>query len=165
MPKYSVRCWKAYLAGGSDSKLVDCIYREVVARSTAVGRNDEAIKALVRLARQEGQKTYFTLQHVAQEGNIKTIGPTCGLYPWLKEYSGEDGYDGEDGADILEKDPNRKAYRIRKEFYNAMLDLFAEPAHKSTNDGILRLQGLGKEVWAGIDAQAYVDRERSAWAG
>jgi len=93
------------------------------------------------------------------------MGTTCGLYPWLKEYGGEDGYDGEDGADILEKQPGRKAFRIRPEFYDAMLELFAEDALKSTNDGILRLQGLGKEVWAGVDAQAYVDRERSAWAG
>lgn len=26
------------------------------------------------------------------------------------------------------------------------------------------LRGVGKEVWAGIDAQDYVDRERAAWS-
>jgi hypothetical protein len=165
MPKYSARFWETYLADRDASKLVDCIRKEVVGRSTEVKRNVNAIKAVVKLARQQGPEAYFTLQDVAREGKIKTIGPTGGLYPWLKEYGGEDGYDGEDGADILEKHPNRKAYRIRKEFYNAMLDLFAEPAPKSTSGGILRLQGLGKEVWVGIDAQAYVNRERSAWAG
>ena len=30
---------------------------------------------------------------------------------------------------------------------------------------ILKLQGLGKEIWQGIDAQEYVDRERAAWNG
>jgi hypothetical protein len=30
---------------------------------------------------------------------------------------------------------------------------------------ILKLQGLGKEIWAGIDAQEYVDRERASWNG
>jgi hypothetical protein len=30
---------------------------------------------------------------------------------------------------------------------------------------ILELQGLGKEIWNGIDAQEYVDRERAAWNG
>lgn len=30
---------------------------------------------------------------------------------------------------------------------------------------ILELQGLGKEIWRGIDAQEYVDRERAAWNG
>jgi len=30
---------------------------------------------------------------------------------------------------------------------------------------ILELQGLGKEIWRGIDAQDYVDQERTAWNG
>ena len=30
---------------------------------------------------------------------------------------------------------------------------------------ILELQGLGKEIWRGIDAQEYVDRERASWNG
>lgn len=163
MPKYAKNCWQTYLHDRSASKLVRCIHEGIVGRSTEVGRNVEAIKALVKLARQEGQQAYIKLQRVKQEGKIKTIGATCGLYPWLKEYGGEDRAEG--GADILEKHPDRKAYRIRKDFYNAMLDRFAEPAPKSTNNGILSLQGLGKEVWAGVDAQAYVDRERAAWAG
>lgn len=30
---------------------------------------------------------------------------------------------------------------------------------------IRELRGLGKEIWAGIDAQEYVDRERDSWDG
>jgi hypothetical protein len=30
---------------------------------------------------------------------------------------------------------------------------------------ILELQGLGKEIWRGVDAQEYVDRERASWNG
>lgn len=30
---------------------------------------------------------------------------------------------------------------------------------------ILELQGLGKEIWEGIDAQNYVDQERDSWNG
>jgi hypothetical protein len=30
---------------------------------------------------------------------------------------------------------------------------------------ILELQGLGKEVWEGIDADKYVDQERASWDG
>lgn len=30
---------------------------------------------------------------------------------------------------------------------------------------ILELQGLGKEIWQGIDAQEYVDKERRSWNG
>lgn len=35
------------------------------------------------------------------------------------------------------------------------------PLHRS----ILELQGLGKEIWSGIDAQEYIDRERDSWNG
>jgi hypothetical protein len=30
---------------------------------------------------------------------------------------------------------------------------------------ILELQGLGKQLWQGLDAQAYVDQELNAWNG
>jgi len=30
---------------------------------------------------------------------------------------------------------------------------------------ILELQGLGKDLWRDLDAQEYVDRERSSWNG
>jgi hypothetical protein len=30
---------------------------------------------------------------------------------------------------------------------------------------ILELKGLGKEIWKGLDAQAYVDQERRSWHG
>ncbi len=30
---------------------------------------------------------------------------------------------------------------------------------------ILELEGLGKEIWQGVDAQEYVDRERNSWNG
>ena len=38
--------------------------------------------------------------------------------------------------------------------------LMPEPASYSE-----RLRGLHHDVWAGIDAQAYVRRERDAWGG
>jgi hypothetical protein len=30
---------------------------------------------------------------------------------------------------------------------------------------IMALEGLGKEIWQGLDAQAYVDQERDSWNG
>ena len=30
---------------------------------------------------------------------------------------------------------------------------------------ILELEGLGKNIWQGIDAQEYVDQERASWNG
>jgi hypothetical protein len=34
-----------------------------------------------------------------------------------------------------------------------------------TRRSILELQGLGKEIWQGVDAQEYIDRERASWNG
>jgi len=36
----------------------------------------------------------------------------------------------------------------------------AEPQHS-----IMELEGLGKEIWEGIDAQEYVNQERASWNG
>jgi hypothetical protein len=30
---------------------------------------------------------------------------------------------------------------------------------------VMELQGLGKEIWQGIDAQEYVNQERDSWTG
>ena len=35
-----------------------------------------------------------------------------------------------------------------------------EPLHS-----FLELEGLGKEVWIGVDAQKYIDQERDSWNG
>jgi hypothetical protein len=32
-------------------------------------------------------------------------------------------------------------------------------------ESIMRLQGLGKSVWQGVDPQEYIDQERSSWGG
>lgn len=52
------------------------------------------------------------------------------------------------------------------------VDLLAELANQvreeSRGEGkrsILELRGLGKEIWEGIDAQEYIDRERDSWDG
>ena len=41
--------------------------------------------------------------------------------------------------------------------------LRVHPSESPTS--ILELQGLGKEIWRGMDAQEYVDRERASWNG
>ena len=50
------------------------------------------------------------------------------------------------------------------------IQALSEPEQQHANideqgASILELQGLGKEIWQGIDAQEYVDRERSSWNG
>lgn len=52
------------------------------------------------------------------------------------------------------------------------VDLLAEIANqlradnrKNQKRSIAELRGLGKEIWNGIDAQEYVNRERDSWNG
>lgn len=47
-------------------------------------------------------------------------------------------------------------------------DLISIVRHRVTpkpKRSILELEGLGKEIWNGIDAQEYVNQERDSWNG
>lgn len=39
------------------------------------------------------------------------------------------------------------------------------PVERPRRHSILELEGLGEEVWRGIDAKKYVDEERDSWDG
>ena len=150
MTDYSGRCWHTYLRDGNADGFVKCVYKGVVENCGEEGGNAKAIRALVNLADERGQQTYIKLKEVRE-----MIGGIGGLYPWLKKH----------GADILEKKPGYSEFRIQKKFYQAMLSLYPSESTTDPAQGIMRLKGLGKEIWAGIDAQDYVNRERAAWAG
>jgi hypothetical protein len=49
-----------------------------------------------------------------------------------------------------------------------MEELASIVSHRKTatsEHSILDLEGLGKDIWQGIDAQEYIDRERQSWNG
>jgi hypothetical protein len=49
-----------------------------------------------------------------------------------------------------------------------MEELASIVSHRKTADSkpsILDLEGLGKDIWQGIDAQEYIDQERQSWNG
>jgi hypothetical protein len=45
------------------------------------------------------------------------------------------------------------------------LETLVQQESDSTDVSILSLQGLGREMWEGIDAQTYVRQERASWPG
>jgi hypothetical protein len=47
----------------------------------------------------------------------------------------------------------------------ALAALVRRQMSQSPQHDIMELQGLGKEIWEDIDAQAYVDQERASWDG
>ena len=50
----------------------------------------------------------------------------------------------------------------RKTLMLALVDSFVEPATPKQHS-IRELEGLGAEIWQGIDAQEYVNKLRSEW--
>ena len=158
MPEYAKVCWTQYLEHRSALRLVQCVYGRAVIEAEKRGEKrlvPRATEALVKLAQSKEQHEFIELSAIADSAGIETTGGTKGLYPWLKKY----------GADVLEQKPNRGAFSIRPEFYEAMQALFTDEPATHTERSILELEGLGKEIWEGIDAQDYVDQERRAWNG
>lgn len=53
----------------------------------------------------------------------------------------------------------------QKQLIKVLVDIVSEPTHNSaTKTRTLReLRGLGKEIWAGIDAQEYINQQRDEW--
>ena len=47
----------------------------------------------------------------------------------------------------------------------ADLEVIARKKTARSRRSVLDLKGMGKEIWEGMDAQEYVDRERSSWNG
>jgi len=47
---------------------------------------------------------------------------------------------------------------LRVEVQDGVIMLIPEPT-----DPVEELRGLGREIWEGVDAQEYVDRERDGW--
>ncbi len=75
-------------------------------------------------------------------------------------------------VELLREYLARGGYRTPEEVIDRALEHLAEKAALATPrdapepvTSILDLQGLGKAIWQGIDAQEYVDGERASWHG
>lgn len=56
-----------------------------------------------------------------------------------------------------------RAKRERRSVAQEVTHLLSAALESAKPLSILELQGLGKELWAGVDAADHVDRERSSW--
>ncbi len=66
-------------------------------------------------------------------------------------------------ADILEK--ISRLSRQQKTDLIAELESQVQADSRRGGRSIMELEGLGKEIWEGIDAQEYVNAERDSWNG
>ncbi|MFP4348368.1 MAG: hypothetical protein ACOC23_01270 [Thermodesulfobacteriota bacterium] len=59
---------------------------------------------------------------------------------------------------IITLSPREKLALLSK-----LLPEVSREINKQGKRDIFDLKGLGKEIWKGVDAQEYVDKERDAW--
>jgi plasmid stability protein len=56
-----------------------------------------------------------------------------------------------------------RARRQRRSLAQEVIHLLTQAVEEADSHSILELRGLGKELWKGADATAYVDIERRSW--
>ncbi len=65
--------------------------------------------------------------------------------------------------DALYRKIQAKAKRERRSVAQEVIHILSQASEETTPLSILGLQGLGKEVWGGVDAARHVDKERRGW--
>lgn len=53
----------------------------------------------------------------------------------------------------------------QRRLIEALASLVSGVSNGESHHSVRELRGLGKHVWRGVDAQRYVDQERSMWDG
>ena len=153
---YVKHCWSAYLGGLLE--LRSRYVRDVVLEARRLQRDEDLVwrgtKALVELSSERGTDQWITIKEIRQRSGITPKqSATSGLWPWLRS-----------GAEVIRKKEGTRACCIHSDFRQAM-ELVFRPSAISPTREITELQGLGKEIWEGIDPQEYVERERQSWSG
>ena len=65
--------------------------------------------------------------------------------------------------DPLYRKLRARATRERRSVAQEVIQILDQALSETAPLSILELQGLGKEVWAGINTDEYLRRERQAW--
>ncbi len=158
MREYIKECLLRYPPDKFPTQFVHCVFEKAKDNERGEKLVRRGTQALVELSDQNGQGAYIPLDEIKQRAGIGGIGKggssgSSGLWVW-----------GEKQASVLEVRAKPKAYKIRKEFWEAMMQLFGSPS-TTAKRSIIELEGLGKEIWEGIDPKEYVEKERQSWSG
>jgi plasmid stability protein len=65
--------------------------------------------------------------------------------------------------DSLYRKLKARAKRKHRSLSQEVVHLLSEALERLNRLSILELEGLGKEIWEGIDAAKHVKRERASW--
>ena len=67
-------------------------------------------------------------------------------------------------GDVLTR-ATRLPHREKTDLLAELANQVRDTARTEGTRDIMELEGLGAEIWEGIDAQEYIDRERASWNG
>ena len=65
--------------------------------------------------------------------------------------------------DALYQKIQARAKRERRSVAQEVIHILSQVTDQAAPLSVLDLQGLGREVWRGVDAARYVDKERRGW--
>ena len=65
--------------------------------------------------------------------------------------------------DALYKSLQARARKRRRSVTQEAIQIISDALEQPEPLSIMELEGLGKEVWEGIDPAAYIDEERRTW--
>lgn len=65
--------------------------------------------------------------------------------------------------DALYRKLRARAKRERRSVAQEVIHILSQAIEQPAQRSILELEGLGKEIWQGVDAGRYVDEERRSW--
>ena len=65
--------------------------------------------------------------------------------------------------DKLYRKLQARAKRERRSVTQEVIEILDQALSESPRLSIMNLQGLGKDIWRGVDSDQYVDAERRAW--
>lgn len=106
--------------------------------------------------------------------NVANLEPNSARYRMFYKLPGGDTYRLFRPTDVAHASRKGKMKPSRENFpaqYHYLLDWYSneyctkESAMKEEDDPILKMRGVGKEIWAGTDADEYVRDLRSNWYG
>ena len=65
--------------------------------------------------------------------------------------------------DPLYRKLKKRAKEHRRSLTQEVINILADAMKTRKTHSILELEGLGKEIWKGIDPAKYIDDERRSW--
>jgi hypothetical protein len=156
MKEYVKKCHNTFLRGLLAVRLK--FVQDVLFEARLHQRGDDlvwrATKALVELTSERETGEFITFEEIRKRSGIdRGQTPSTGLWPWLQHE-----------AEVVQKMEGSRSYRISSDFVEAMQSLF-NPLETPAAHSITELQGLGKDIWEGIDPEEYVEMERQSWRG